>query len=91
MYSRRTQRTIPLQDLIIDSRTCNEQGMQNPTINDDLDLPITLRKETRSCTIHPISQFVSLQNISHQYKAFTTQLFSHGILTTIEEALSLES
>ena len=90
MYSLRKQPAIPLQDPIIDSKTCTGKGNQNLTLNNDLDLPLALRKGTGSCTIHPISQFVSLQNLSPQYEAFTTQLFSHGIPITVEEALSLE-
>ena len=41
---------------------------------DDLHLPIALRKGTRSCTIHPISKFVSYDRLSPPYHAFALSL-----------------
>ena len=40
------------------------------------DLPIALRKGTRSCTKHSISNYVSYENLSPQFRAFTTSLDS---------------
>ncbi|KAL0560616.1 hypothetical protein IC582_001025 [Cucumis melo] len=37
-----------------------------------LDIPIALRKGTRSCTKHPICNYVSYDNLSPQFRAFTT-------------------
>ena len=39
-----------------------------------LDLPISLRKGSRSCTEHSISNYVSYENLSLQFKAFTASL-----------------
>lgn len=44
----------------------------NPT-NDD-DLPTALRKGTRSCTNHPIQDYVSFGNLSSEYHAFVSKL-----------------
>lgn len=40
--------------------------------NPDLDLPIALQKGTSSCTQHPISMFVSYEQLSPVFRAFTT-------------------
>ncbi|KAK0578234.1 hypothetical protein LWI29_007138 [Acer saccharum] len=44
------------------------------SINDDLDIPIALRKGVRSCTQHLISNFVSYDGLSLEYRAFATNL-----------------
>ena len=54
---------------------------------DDLDEPITLRKGKRAYTQHPICKFVSLDSLSPQFRAFTTQLDNTTIPTNIQEAL----
>ena len=41
-----------------------------------LDLPIVLRKGTRSCTKHSIANYVSYESLSLQFRAFTTSLNS---------------
>ncbi|KAH9717291.1 retrovirus-related pol polyprotein from transposon RE1 [Citrus sinensis] len=54
---------------------------------DDADVPIALRKSVRSCTSHPIENFVSYNSLSPAYRAFITSLDSVQILRTIHEAL----
>lgn len=58
----------------------------NP-IHSDLDLSITVRKGVRSCTQHPIAQFISYHRISPNQKSFLTSLDSIAIPNTVEEAL----
>jgi len=41
---------------------------------DDLDVPLALRKGVRSCTKHPISNYVSYLKLSPQFKAFTANI-----------------
>ena len=53
----------------------------------NLEWPIALRKGTRKCTQHPISQFVSNRRLSLQHSAFLSNLDSETILRTIHEAL----
>ncbi|KAA0057215.1 dual specificity protein phosphatase 12-like [Cucumis melo var. makuwa] len=52
-----------------------------------LDLSIALRKGTRSCTQHSISNYVSYENLSPQFRAFTASLDSTTILKNIHIAL----
>ncbi|KAL0534391.1 hypothetical protein IC582_028682 [Cucumis melo] len=52
-----------------------------------LDLPIALRKGTRSCTKHSISNYVSYENLSPQFRAFTASLDSTTIPKNIHIAL----
>ena len=54
---------------------------------DDSHIPIALRKQTRTCTKHPISSFLNFANLSTTHKAFLTNLHSIPIPTTLSEAL----
>ena len=53
----------------------------------DLDIPIALRKGVRSCTQHPISNFVAYEHLSSSFRAFVTNLSGEEIPRTIQEAL----
>lgn len=55
----------------------------NSDANDDLNLPIAIRKGVRSCTHHPISQIVSFQQFSPQFQAFLTQIAFHEVSSTV--------
>ena len=62
----------------------------NPeTISDRVDEPIALRKGVRSCTQHPISKFVSYDNLSPSFCAFTRNLSRIDVPRTIEDALAV--
>ena len=52
-----------------------------------LDLPIALRKGTRSCTQHPIANYVSYDSLSPAYRAFLTAVSSHIVPKCLSEAL----
>ncbi|KAL4034485.1 hypothetical protein IC575_003132 [Cucumis melo] len=52
-----------------------------------LDLPIALRKGTRSCTKHSISNYVPYENLSPQFKTFIACLDSTTIPKSIHLAL----
>ncbi|KAK2999542.1 hypothetical protein RJ639_023205 [Escallonia herrerae] len=47
-----------------------QKGTENLTEDVDLDLPIALRKGTRTCTQHPISKFVSCEKLSPIFREF---------------------
>lgn len=66
------------------------QEIEVSDYSNDLDLPIALRKGKRTCTQHPIGNFVSYDKLSPSYKAFTTTLTETQIPKTIQEALSQE-
>ncbi|KAL0539558.1 hypothetical protein IC582_023774 [Cucumis melo] len=73
-------------------QTNNDEAEQGHTRKHDeydpsLDLPIALRKGTRSCTKHSISNYVSYENLSPQFRAFTASLDSTTIPINIYIAL----
>ena len=54
---------------------------------DELDVPIALRKSVRTCTQHPMSNFVSYDHLSPSLQALATNLAGVDIRRTIQEAL----
>ncbi|KAF3771656.1 Retrovirus-related Pol polyprotein from transposon TNT 1-94 [Nymphaea thermarum] len=50
------------------------------------DLPIALRKGTRSCTSHHIQKFVSYAKLSSDYKCFITSLSKSVVPRCVEDA-----
>ncbi|CAL5338710.1 unnamed protein product [Camellia sinensis] len=67
----------------------NSEQVIEPTKTDDIDLPIALRKQPRSCTLHPIENFVSYNTLSAAYRAFTSNLDRVNIPKNVEEALEI--
>uniref|UniRef100_A0A2N9H3N1 Integrase catalytic domain-containing protein n=1 Tax=Fagus sylvatica TaxID=28930 RepID=A0A2N9H3N1_FAGSY len=59
-----------------------------PQSTSDLDLPIALRKSKRTCTDHPISNFVSFDHLSSSFKAFSLSVSSIVVPKSYREALS---
>ncbi|RVW87656.1 Retrovirus-related Pol polyprotein from transposon RE1 [Vitis vinifera] len=70
-----------------------ESGNENThsSVYNDLYWPIALRKGTKQCTQHPISNFTSLHCLSSTYRAFITQMSFVEIPNTIQEALRDEN
>ncbi|KAI3450101.1 hypothetical protein Pfo_006766, partial [Paulownia fortunei] len=69
----------------------NNSGNSNSSSShdhDNLELPIALRKGTRTCTLHPISNFVTYKKLSPSFRAFTTKMSSVEIPRSIQEALA---
>ena len=78
----------------------DDSGISSPSISsspvpitldpseDDLDIPIALRKGTRACTKYPLSKFVSYSHLSPSYRAFVSKLDSVSIPNHVQEALS---
>jgi hypothetical protein len=58
-----------------------------PVVN-DTNLPIAQRKGVRSCTHHPISDFVSYQHLSSPYRSFVSKLSYVSVPRNLQEALS---
>jgi hypothetical protein len=58
-----------------------------PVVN-DMSLPIAQRKGVRSCTHHPISDFVSYQHLLPSYRSFVSKLSSVSIPRNLQEALN---
>lgn len=61
----------------------NQVTLQN------LDLPIAQRKEVRSCTQHPIYNFMSYKRLSPNYRAFATKLTEIQIPSSTQEAMQV--
>jgi hypothetical protein len=53
-----------------------------------MNMPIAQRKGVRSCTQHPISNFVSYQHLSPSYRSFVSKLSSVSIPQNLQEAIS---
>ncbi|XP_057478145.1 retrovirus-related Pol polyprotein from transposon TNT 1-94 isoform X6 [Actinidia eriantha] len=69
-----------------DSSGNDSSSIEPPLIN-SVDLPIALRKGVRSCTQHPISQFVSYDRLSPSYHAFVSSLSSISIPQNWQDAV----
>ncbi|CAH9126355.1 unnamed protein product [Cuscuta epithymum] len=67
-----------------DQMSVNEKGNDST----DLDLPIALRKERRSCVKYPISNHVSYSRLSSTFATFSSIVSSVSIPSPIQEALS---
>jgi len=50
---------------------------------------IALRKGKRTCTLHPLSNFVSYSHLSSSFKSFISSLDSYSVPKTVSEALSM--
>lgn len=55
--------------------------------NDSDDRPIALKKGTRTCTKHPICNFVSFEHLSPAYQVFVSRIDQVQTPSSIEEAL----
>ncbi|KAH9763108.1 protein kinase domain-containing protein [Citrus sinensis] len=71
-----------------DNVNANQPGQPSNVLS-DLDIPIALRKGTRSCAKYPLSNFVSYHNLSPPFYAFTSQLSSVEIPKNVQDALSV--
>ena len=63
--------------------------LPNDSTPDPASLLIALRKGKRSCTSHPISQFVSYGHLSSSLHAFTTSLNYTVVPKSVHEAMSI--
>ena len=63
----------------------------NPPVDQnvsDVDMPIALRKGTRSCTQHPIANFISYTKLSPVFRPLTEKVFVAKVPKSIQEALN---
>ena len=56
---------------------------------DELHLPIALRKDTRTCTQHPIAHFVSYERLSPTYYKFSLAMSCESLAHKYHEALQV--
>ena len=87
-----------LQENQVKSKTILEKSSQPKTDFpnmplENLDIPIAVRKSSRSCTsrpLYPTSKFVSYRNLSSSFSAFTSQLSRVEIPKTVQDALKVQ-
>ena len=89
MYEKTCLRRKKLQEPVILEPTHDQE--QIPATGKDtnlfkLDIPIALRKGTRSCTKHPISEYLSYGHLSMTMQAFVSHLSSTEIPKKFQEA-----
>ena len=70
-----------------DVEALNRMEHEGSNKEDDLSIPIALRKGVKSCIKHPISHFLGYLKLSPQFKAFTVNLDSVAIPRDIHHAL----
>eukprot|EP00252_Welwitschia_mirabilis_P002409 TRINITY_DN1235_c0_g1_i6.p1 TRINITY_DN1235_c0_g1~~TRINITY_DN1235_c0_g1_i6.p1 ORF type:complete len:1428 (+),score=264.56 TRINITY_DN1235_c0_g1_i6:585-4868(+) len=85
-YSRR-EKAILQPPMSSSSPECTSELPLTTSSPDDLDWPIAIRKSVRSCTKHPISNFVSYDSLSPSYRAFVLSVSSVSIPQDWREAL----
>ena len=62
------------------------------SILDDLNVPIAIRKNSRTCTkfaLYPMSKYVPYKNLSSLFLSFTSQLSSVDVPKNMHEALGV--
>ena len=77
----------PESELVLGTNSSSSGNPKN--ISETLDVPIAHRKGVRSCTKHPISKFVSYENLFPSFHAFTTNLSSVNIPRSVKEAFDV--
>ncbi|KAF3777274.1 Copia protein [Nymphaea thermarum] len=87
VYVRKEKGTV---EDVVDVDKTNPTSVISPddpsSLNEELELPIALRKGTRSCTSHPIHRFVSYANLGASYKCFIISLSKVVIPRSVNEA-----
>lgn len=63
-------------------------NMSIPSEVGDSNIPITLQKGVRSCTQHPISNFVSYHALSSSFRNYVVSLSSVIIIRRVSKALA---
>ena len=72
---------------ILGSNAPNSDGTVDSELeNDILNMPIAWRKGVRSCTQHPIGNFISYDKLSPTFRAFTSNITEIQVPQDIQEA-----
>ncbi|KAG6525257.1 hypothetical protein ZIOFF_015211 [Zingiber officinale] len=94
-YKRRRHKQEPTIDRLVESDALAYDPVKQlsssvestaPLNMNELNLPVAIRKGVRSCTQHPISNYVSYSRLSPSYHAFVSQLSNHAIPSSYYEA-----
>lgn len=94
VYTRRKDTTSDL-PLVVSSNPRNPTTPlpsipfeNNVSARNDDDLPIALCKKKRSCTNHPISNFVSYKAVKPSYRTFVSFVSSVQVPSNLKDAIS---
>ena len=87
VYSRRPRHVQPSSDALVPTASSSSKSEVSPP-STDLDVPIAHRKGTRSCTQHPITNFVSYSGLSASLRASLLTIETHSTPKSVAEALS---
>jgi transposase InsO family protein len=91
VYSRR-ERSLPMSEHVPSTESAPDPTTVSTSSNmDDLNIPIALRKEKRTCTAHPINLYVSYHSFSPHHRTFLANLHAIPIPKTLSEALENEN
>ncbi|KAG6487993.1 hypothetical protein ZIOFF_056751 [Zingiber officinale] len=94
-YKRRRHKQEPTIDRLVESDALAPDPVKQlsssvesttPLNMNELNLPVAVRKGVRSCTQHPISNYVSYSRLSPSYHAFVSQLSNLAIPSSYYEA-----
>ncbi|CAN1837958.1 Retrovirus-related Pol polyprotein from transposon TNT 1-94 [Linum perenne] len=87
VYKRRKVRTIEPMEQPTELNEHIPEDEVTPGVEDNLDIPIAIRKGVRECTKHPIERNVGYGCLGSTYRGFITNLDSVEVPKTIQEAL----
>ena len=62
---------------------------QDNSMSDYLDMLIALRKGARSCTRHPLYNFLSYKKLAHSFRVATKRYLNTEVPKTIQKALKI--
>ena len=98
VYTRRKfHQTTRDNPAILEDQSSSSSIPQGPGISDsssnpiqftDLNVPIALQKGTRTCTKHPIANFLSYHKLSENHRAFTSKITNLFVPRNIQETRS---
>lgn len=77
---------IMLESGLDNSSSLSHSSLPVDPVPSDLDLPIALKKSVWSCTIHPISSFVSYHRLSSSFSTSAPHLSSIEIPKNVQKA-----
>lgn len=70
---------LPCQSSSMVPETDHLSSGKTSSHKDDINLPIGIKKGTRSCTTHPISNYISYNFLPSSYRSFVSSLSTQTI------------
>ena len=72
------------------SSNTQSPGISNsiPIVDNDLDIPIALGKGVRTCTEHPVANFLTYYKLYEKHKAFISKITNQFVPRNVQEAFT---